>query len=618
VLVNGGHFGVYWYGNDWFVFKSGNMKSKRKLGYVELYVEIQPVRMNPTNYKMVPRAAVVRGDACQAIDHDKHDLSLRLTKEEDTNSVRQFTPEMLAQGNEIRKRYLANPKSVSQREINSVPTISYDFQETEDGYVATTVDYNSIVDVNEERLLNPSTSNGGKTSRYGKGRSIMIAKRDPTQGNENSATWHKGGDNKAYGYTGPDIRGRDIYTVATEPGLPSNDSNKSWFRSKSYIDKDTLEKANTPQQVGTIIREILLITTNQSNIDSVRRTIRVVDKSGNVVFDENSWDGRWKCWEEVVTTRNDLFKLWPKNRKEIGPNSFVETQHYKMLKEDAELAKLFPNYGHLSFADSRAFLFLGDEMVQDSPAFIMANLASHPASQTSYGVIVRFMNEDGTANNVDVLPTPATVKIQFLNLCKIFKKAVEAIHASRPDGWIKYTKSESPKKKITKVTPPPVVPVIPQPPVVKTVHDTYPDETWVDTTYGLSIEGEVNRNANESDTAYMKRIKTNRKSRESKKQQKKSATNSPASIKQVTETSSVEVPQTIPQPTPVEEVPQTIPQPTPVEEVPQTIPQPIAVEVPQVIPQPTPVVDEIMEWARDNLERLRMAFKHPGVLRLLE
>lgn len=552
--------------------------------------------MAPTNYKMVPRAAVARADACQAIEHDKHDLSLRLTKEEDTNSVRQYSPEMLARGNEIRNRYLLNPKSVSRAEIDSVPMIAYEFRETEDGYESTTTDYNSMVDVNEDRLLNPSTSNGGKTSRYGKGRSMMLAKRDPTQTHKNSATWHKAGDSKAYGYTGPDIQGRDIHNVTTEPGLPSNDVQKAWFRSESYIDIDTLEKAKTPRELGAVVREILLMTTNQVNIDTIRRSIKVVDKNGATAFEDNSWDGNWKCWEENVMSNKKVFKLWPKNRKEIGPNAFVETQHYQMLEEDPNIARMFPNYGHPSFADSRGFLFLGDEMVEDCPAYVMANLAPHPASQASFGVIVRFMNADGTADNVDVLPTPATIKIQFLNQCKIFKKAMEAIRDSRPNGWIKYDKSQSPKRKpaAAKQVVAPTVPTLPQ--TVKTVQETYPDEKWVTTKNGLSVEGEQPRKANESDSAYMKRVAVNRYSRTNKKQKReltRSAATSPVSVAR---------PDPLPAAIEVSHV-----------DVPEMVADRPA-EVPTTAPTP---VDEDLQWVNENIARLRRVLARADVMQLL-
>lgn len=558
--------------------------------------------MAPTNYKMVPRAAVARGDACQAIEHDKHDLPLRLTKEEDTNSLRQFTPEMIARGNAIRERYLADSTSVTQDEIDSVPTIAYEFRETKDGYESITTDYNSTVNVDEDRLLNPSTTNGVGTSRYGKGRAMMLAKRDPTQTHPYSVTWHKSGDAKAYGYTGPDIQSRDSFNVATDPSLPSNDKNKAWFRSESYIDKDALEKAKTPRGIGVMVREVLLITNNQTNIDNVRRSITVTDKNGVIVFEDNSWDGRWKCWEEIVLTRKDLFKLWPKIRKELGPNAYEEMLPYQMLKEDPELLKVFPNYGHLSHADSRAFLFLGSEMVEDCPVRFMGRarddstkpLADHPASQTSFGAIVRFMNADGNADVVEVLPTPATIKIQFLKSCKMMKAALEAIRDSRPTGWIKYSKSESPKRKPaakTVVSAPPAG----QSDATTSVQTKYPEEKWVNTEHGLSIEGESKREANESDAAYMKRIIRNRYSRNKKKQDReiaRSGATSPASV-----TKRVE-----PEHQPTTDVSYA--------EV------PVATERPAEVPDiaNAPVDDNVqwaaenyahIEWVRANIERLR-------------
>ena len=552
--------------------------------------------MAPTNYKMIPRAAVARGDACQAIEHDKHDISLRLTKEEDTNSLRQYTPEMLARGNAIRERYLANTKSVSQADIESVPMITYEFRETEYGYESSTTDYNSTVSVDEDRLLNPSTVNGGKTSRYGKGRAMMLAKRDPTQTHPYSVTWHKTGDAKAYGYTGPDIQGRDIHNVATETGLPSNNMQRAWFRSESYIDKDTLERVKTPRDLGVTVKEVLLITNNQSNIDNVRRSIKVIDKNGATMFEENSWDAKWKCWEETVLTRKDLFKLWPKTRKEIGPNAYEETLPYQMLKEDPELLKIFPNYGHLSHADSRAFLFLGPEMVEDCPVQIMGRsredptkpLADHPSSQTSFGAIVRFMNADGTADNVDVLPTPATVKIQFLKSCKIMKAALEAIRDSRPNGWIKYSKSESPKNR--KLVAKPVVATMPvrQSENATAVETSHSEEKWMNTVHGPSIEGEQPRKANESDAVYMKRITTNRNSRNGKKQKRelaRSGATSPASVTQGVH----------PEPRPVTvEVSQV--------EIPQAVLEP-PTEVPET-------VDDDPQWANNNLTMIRWAIQN--------
>jgi hypothetical protein len=529
--------------------------------------------MPSNNYNAIPRAAFNRGNAGHAIEHDKHDLPLRLGKEEDTNSKRQYSAEMLAKGDDMRRRYLENPKSVSQKDIDSIPRVRYEFVEDEEGYTSTTDDFNSKVDVDEDRLLNPSAQNGGGTSRYGQGRSIMIAKRNPKFHRENAAIFHRAGDAKAYGYTGPDIRGRDVYNVSTDTTLVSTDKSKSWFRSKSYIEKEFLEKVKTPKDVGRIFREILLITNDQTSIDQLRREIRVIDKTGKTVFEDNSWDGKWKCWEEVVTTRSDVFKLWPKTSSQVSDDFFTETQHYQMKKEDSTILEFFPNYGHTSLADSRAFVFLGDEMVYDCPAYYMAkgkegspipHLAPHPVSQASFGVIVRFVNKDGSVNNVDVLPTPATVKIQFLKT-KTWEKTMEVIYQTRPDGWIKYTKSDSPKRE----TPAAV-------PSTADVHTKYPSESWIETPYGKSIVGEVERKAQETDDAYMKRIKNNRASRKSKK----NGTTPPATVVAVP----VTTPTPVPAPKPVA-VPAPKPAPAPVA-APAPAPKPVAATAPAPVAAP--------------------------------
>lgn len=534
--------------------------------------------MPPTNYNTIPRAAYNRGNASHAIEHDKHDLPLRLVKEEDTNSKRQFTPEMLARGDAIRKRYLENPKSVTQKEIDSVPTIRFRFVEDELGYLATTDDFNSLVNVDEDRLLNPSAHNGGGTSRYGQGRSIMIAKRNPKMNREHGAIFHKGGDAKAYGYTGPDIKGRDVYNVLTDTSLVSNEKSKPWFRSFSYIEKETLEKVKTPVELGKIIRETLLVTTDQNSIDQIRRYVEVENKNGKVVFESNSWDDRWKCWEELVNTRSDIFKLWPKTTKQVDEDFFADTLHYQMKKEDKQIVEFFPNYGHASFDDSRAFVFLGDEMVYDCPAYKMAKgrdgpLAAHPASQTTFGVLIHFRNKDGLANNVDALPTPATVKIQFLKN-KTWEKAMDVIYQARPEGWIKYIKPESPKKRAPAASAqPPAVPDLPVAPQL-----AYPNEIWVDTPHGVSIKDEVKRKAGETDTAYMKRVKTNRTSRESKKQKRNT--------------------------------PPATPEPEPQPQPPET-----HVEVPEIVPVPVPAtMDTDLQWVNENLAQLRWA--HSNLERL--
>jgi hypothetical protein len=143
------------------------------------------------------------------------------------------------------------------------------------------------------------------------------------------------------------------------------------------------------------------------------------------------------------------------------------------------------------------------------PLHTALNQVHHPSSMNRR---VAFMFPRGD----DVLsrPMPASTRTSFVSTCPIWQACLALFQEQKPSNWVKWEKKSTATPPVVPA-PAPVAPA-PAPAPAPAQAPSWEDDR-VDTPHGWSFRGEKARNEGESDKDYIKRIKTNRYSREYKK-----------------------------------------------------------------------------------------------------
>lgn len=371
------------------------------------------------------------------------------------------------------------------------------------------------------RLMSPSASNGGGTSRYAAGLPVSRLKRG-NPGDAYEVLWKKANEMWYHAVTntedGTSPKGLDgaasPWTSAAEHG----------FIHRCLLRKETLEKFGDAKAVAMdgivpAIQEICCVKMMPDTLESLNITVRVVNEAGVVVATSNSKEHRWIAFETALTQVNEQVMMDHRISQPVTDQLSTETRYLHVSIPKGSHVPGFPRYG----VTNMSWTFIGaDGFYTAIPTKDTLDRASHASSLSGRVIFAKLSIEEGAG--VESYPTPASTKNSFLGTCPVYRTLLTCLNASKPAGYAVFSRKASAPAPVRKSAPAPAA----KPPrgVVAS------NEQWHETTHGRSIVGESDRKKDEDEKKYLQRIGQNRSSKKSKSKRKEgssSAATSPAS-----------------------------------------------------------------------------------------
>jgi len=273
------------------------------------------------------------------------------------------------------------------------------------------------------RLLSwASASSTTVHHRYGHGTKKMFAKWMPEY---ETAEWkveyraksRRGGThtNDLVEITGPFL-GLKTPKNITDDNTSLNPSGMRWT---IRFDPTILGNYKDASRLFSAVKEI--IRTRYSRIPLAATTFELEVYEGDKLVqkeDSRNWKTLAEALEKEVTDGRARIIHGPVKVPMNGGH--WEACEY-LLADDKVLSKDFPTYGQRNMYSSRVHMGLDGRFIEAMSIFEMLNVSNHPNYNGRIS-IVNFVPNPEDPNNYDKLPTPATTKVAFSEICPIFQE----------------------------------------------------------------------------------------------------------------------------------------------------------------------------------------------------